>query len=67
MQNPRAEAGTIRSSGFKFHSEAGFCGRLPLTTSSVMLLAAKLCVALQPVEGEATIEPGLVEPTVYPL
>src|ERR1035437_10187102 len=62
---PLPEAGIIRSSGFKYHSEAGLAGWLPLTTSSVMLYGAKVCVALHAAEAEVVIAPGLVEPTVY--
>src|ERR1700738_249302 len=62
---PMPEAGIIKSSGFKYHSEAGFEVWTPLTTSNEMLLAAKGCVALQAVEPDATIALGLVEPTVY--
>src|ERR1022692_3512774 len=62
---PVPEAGIIRSSGFKYHSEEGLEDWLPPTTSSVILLAAKLCVALQAAEAVATMAPGLVDPTVY--
>src|SRR5208337_3204093 len=62
---PAPEAGIIRSSGFKYHSEAGLEGWVPLTTSSVMLYGAKVCVVLQLVEVDAVMVPGLVEATVY--
>ena len=62
---PVPEAGTIRSSGLRYHSDAGLEGWLPLTPSSVMLLGAKDSVALQEVEPEAIIAPGLVDLTVY--
>ena len=34
---PVPEAGIIRSSGFKYHSEAGLEGCVPLTTRRVMV------------------------------
>ena len=62
---PDPEAGIIRSSGFRYHSEAGFEVWTPLTTSSEILLAAKVCVALQAVAADVAMALGFVEPTVY--
>src|SRR5579859_6385340 len=60
---PLPEAGTIRSSGFRYHSEAGAEVWVPLTTSSVMLYGAKVCVGLQDCVAEDVIAPELVETT----
>lgn len=62
---PVPEAETIRSSGFRYHSDAGGEVWAPLTTNRVMLYGAKVCVALQDCEGEGVTAPGLVETTEY--
>src|ERR1035441_1057350 len=64
---PVTAFGTIRSSGLRYHSEAGLLVWVPLITSSVMLLAGKVCVLLHEAEAVEVIAPGLVEATVYDL
>ena len=62
---PVPDAGTIRSSGFRYHSDAGMAVCLPSITRSVMLFGAKLRVPVHAVEALATMAPGFAEPTVY--
>ena len=59
------EAGIIRSSGFRYHSDAGLVASVPLITSRVMLYGAKLCEAFRACELEAEIALEALEGRVY--
>ena len=58
-------AGIIKSSGFRYHSDAGVAPSLPFTTSSVMLYGAKLCDAFHAAELDAAMDVAAVDDKVY--
>ncbi len=62
---PVPDAGIIRSSGFRYHSDTGVKLSLPFTTSSVIVQGAKVCVAFHAVELDAVIDPDAVDESVY--